>query len=431
MKRRAISILIVIAMLGIILTSCGQQGQPDSHYNGTEEIEEQRVITMWTIATENDAFNAPFLKAIADYEEANPNVKIKMETFENQAYKSKLKSAVASNELPDIFFTWGGGFSKNFVESGKVLPLDEYYEEFKEELPREALSYATYDGVIYGTTYVAPVSMLFYNRAMFDKEGLTAPQTWEELLAVCEHLKAANITPLALSAKDAWVLAMAHDALALKVAGHDKVKSALAKEGQSYDDSDFLEAAEMLRELIDMGAFSEDAAELSNDEAQMTFTSGEAGMYIMASWTGGVIETDAERVSDFDVVPVPVLSDNAAATDFIGGAVDTLMVNAQAKDADIAARAAFEISRGVSKYAFLDGLGNAAWKIEYDSSSVNALSAKIADYTKDATSYTLWFDTLMEAEDAAEYLTLLQKLYADEIDAKGFVKGMDMQLSKK
>ena len=414
-------------MLVVSASGCGKENNSSSDMDRSNE---QQVITLWTIATENDAFNAPFVQAIKDYEESHPGIKIEMETFENQAYKTKLKSAVASNELPDIFFTWGGGFSKSFVESGKVLALDEYYDKHKSKLPEAAVSYATYDGTLYGATYVTTISMLYYNQKMFAEQGLMVPQTWEELLLVCEAFNDKGITPIALSAKDTWGLAMIHDALALKSAGHVRVQKALTKDGQSYNSPEFLTAAIKLRTLIDNEAFSSRAADLSNDEAQAMLTDGEAAMYIMGSWTGGVIATDASDATDFDVVPFPEISNNAFATDFVGGAVDTLMINAETKNQDEVAEATFEIARSVSKYAFLEGAGIPAWAIDYDISSVNDISSKIADYSKNATSFTLWFDTLMEAEDAAEYLTLLQKLYVDEIDAKAFVEGMDYQLSK-
>lgn len=424
-QRRVVACIILLAMF---LVGC--QPTEGKMTERGESMDEREVITLWTIATENDAFHTPFVKAIADYERENPHVKIKMESFENQAYKAKLKSAVAANELPDIFFTWGGGFSKTFVETGKVLPLDSYYENYKEELPKAAVSYAVYDETLYGTTYVTPVSMLFYNKRIFTELDLKAPETWEELFIACEVLQKNEITPLALSTKDSWALAMLHDALALKSAGHDAVQDVLTKEGQRYNDADFLIAAEKLQALIEMQAFSEVAAELSNDEIQTTFIEGNAGMYIMGSWTGGVISTDATNPEEFDVVPVPVLGENAGATDFMGGAVDTLMVSATTKNKDLTANAAFEIARNVSKYAFLEGAGIAAWTTQYDTSSVNELSTKIADYTKNATSFTLWFDTLMEPSDAANYLMFLQELYIQNIDAATFVEEMDTQLNK-
>ena len=422
---RILACMILFAML-----FKGCQPTEGKVTSSEEGVDEREVITLWTIATENDAFHTPFVKAIEDYERENPHVKIKMESFENQAYKAKLKSAVAANELPDIFFTWGGGFSKTFVESGKVLPLDMYYENYKTELPPAAVSYAVYDETLYGTTYVTPVSMLFYNKKIFTELNVKTPETWDDLVFACAVLQENEITPLALSSKDSWALAMLHDAIALKSAGHSVIQEVLTKEGQRYDNADFLIAAEKLQALIEMQAFSENAIELSNDEVQTTFIEGDAGMYIMGSWTGGVISMDATNPAEFDVVPVPVIGENAGTTDFMGGAVDTLMVSAATKDKDLTANAAFEIARNVSKYAFLEGAGIAAWTIDYDTSNVNELSAKIADYTKNASSFTLWFDTLMEPGDAAYYLMFLQELYGRNIDAMAFVEGMDTQLSK-
>lgn len=425
MKRKLISALVCISMTALLLAGCGSE---KSDAKGAKDGKKE--LTMWTIATESDSFHNSFDKAIEDYEKAHPGVTIKMESFENQAYKTKIKSAVAANELPDIFYTWGGGFSKSFVESGKVLALDDYYPEFKDQLSETALSYATYDGSIYGTTYTTPVSMLFYNKVIFEKYNLKAPTTFDELIAVSKTLKEEGVTPIGLSAKDTWVLAMTHDGLALKSAGKEKVQNALTKNGQSYNDPDFLAAAEKLQELIDMGAFSEGATGLSNDEAAATFTSGSSAMYITGSWMGGQVYRDSETPENFDAVPIPVISDNAQATDFMGGAVDTLMVKAETADQKLAANAAFEIARSVSKYAYLEGAGIAAWEKDYDDSEVNPLTVKIADYAASATSFTLWFDTLMDSEDAGEYLALLQEFYAGNLKPKGFVEGMDAQLSK-
>ncbi|MEL7658756.1 MAG: extracellular solute-binding protein, partial [Bacillota bacterium] len=117
-------------------------------------------LTLWSIATESDAFHDAYLQAIAEFEEANPGVTIKMETFENESYKIKIKSAVAANDLPDIFYTWGGGFSSAFVESGKVLPLDDYSQPYAEGISKAALGNVIYDGKLYGVSYVTPVSVI-------------------------------------------------------------------------------------------------------------------------------------------------------------------------------------------------------------------------------------------------------------------------------
>lgn len=423
MFKKVVSLLLCITML-LTLGACSK----DKETSGSGD---QVTLTLWSIATESDGFHHAFKQAVADYEAAHPNVKIKLETFENESYKTKIKSAVSANELPDIFFTWGGGFSKSFVESGKVLQIDKYYtDEYKSQLSPVALANATYDGKLYGVTYVTPVSVLYYNKKILTDNGLTAPTTWDEFVNVCQTLKNNGITPIGISVKDTWVLAMTHDALTLKSAGPTKVVNALTKQGQSYNDPDFLASATKVKELVDMGAFVEGATGLTNDEASALFYNGTVAMYITGSWMGANIQKDAANPADFDAVPVPVLGNNAKATDFMGGASDTLMVSASTKYPDIAGDAVFEISRSISKYAYLDGAGVAGWAVDYDDKDINPITKKIADYAKNATSFTLWFDTLMEADDAGEYLALLQELYMGSITPQEFVEAMDAQLSK-
>lgn len=420
-------------MMGASLAACGNSNETNQdNVDQTNEEEKEITLTLWSIATESDSFNSAYTKAIEDFESTHPGVKIVHETFENESYKTKIKAAVAANELPDIFYTWGGGFSTAFIESGKVLALDDYYtEEFQSQLPKAALNNATYDGKLYGATYTTPVSALFYNKKMFDEYGLKAPQTWEEFMNICRTFIDQGITPLGVSVKDTWVLAMCHDALTLKSAGPEKTVAVVTKQGGSYDDPDFLASATKIKELVDMGAFLEGATGLSNDEASQLFYNGTVPMYITGSWMGGSILTDAENPADFDAAPIPVINEkNAKITDFMGGAADTLMVAASTENPDLSGEAVFELSRSISKYAYLDGSGIAAWNIDYDDSSINPITKKIAGYAGNATSFTLWFDTLMSAEDAGEYLALLQELYIGNITPEEFVESMANQLSK-
>jgi raffinose/stachyose/melibiose transport system substrate-binding protein len=266
---------------------------------------------------------------------------------------------------------------------------------------------------------------------MFDQYGITAPTTWDEMVHVCKTFLDNGITPFGVSVKDTWVLAMMHDALTLKSAGPEKTAKAITKQGVSYNDPDFLASASKIKELVDMGAFLEGATGLSNDEACANFYNGTVPMYVTGSWMGGSILTDAEKPEDFDVAPIPVInSSNAKITDFMGGAADTIMVSESTKNPDIAGNAVFELTRSISKYAYLDGAGIAAWQVDYDDSSVNPITKKVAEYATNATSFTLWFDTLMEANDAGEYLALLQELYIGNLSPQEFVEAMAEQLGK-
>ncbi len=438
-------IAFLLALLIIVpLTACAPQDAASTEPSqespsaaapseevAAEESGEQITLTLWSIATESDNYYQPYLDAIAQYEADYPNVKIEYETFENESYKTKLKSAVAANELPDIFFTWGGGFSQPFVDAGRVLCVDDAYANYVDALPEVMLTNMTYDGKKYGSVYTMNVSVLFYNKAMFEQYGLQPPTTFEELVNVCQTFIDNGIVPFGISAKDIWNLAMTHDALTLKSVGPDALYSCLTKDGSvSYDSENFLSASKKFAELVAMGAYSPDAVALNNDEATQTFYDGKEPMYITGSWMVSDFYTKSKNPDDFGCVPIPVLNASTAKiTDFMGGPSDSLMVSASTKYPAEAAQAMFEISKNISKNAYLSGSGIAAWNVDYDASSVRAQTQEIATLVQDATSFTLWFDTLMESEDAGVYLENLQQLYLGDITPEQFVQNIAAQLS--
>lgn len=301
LKRILSGIAAAVLMAGVV-TGCGPtQEDPKPADNpdvvnpnpGTDSEPESATLTLWSISTESDSFHNAYVQAIQDFETEHPGVKVIHETFENESYKTKIKSAVAANELPDVFYTWAGGFSQSFVDSGKVLQLDSYYDQYKDELSEAALANITYDGKLFGSTIVTPVSVMWYNQKMFKEHNLEAPETWDEFVNVCKTLRAAGIDPIATSAKDKWVLAMLHDGLTLKSVGPEKLQKTLLKQGGSYSDPDFLTSAQKIKELSEIDAFIGGAAGLSNDEASAEFYAGKAGMYFTGSWMGGSIMTDA------------------------------------------------------------------------------------------------------------------------------------------
>ena len=196
LKKRILPLALSVIMAVSALTGCGSSSEKDSS-SGAET-----TLTMWTIATESDSFHKPYLQAIEEFEKNHPGVKINMETFENESYKTKIKAAVAANELPDIFFTWAGGFSESFVSSGKVMCLDDYYKNYEKEISKTALANDIYDGKLYGSVTCTPVSVMWYNKEMFKKQGVEVPATWDDFKAVCKKFIDAGIKPIGTSVKD-------------------------------------------------------------------------------------------------------------------------------------------------------------------------------------------------------------------------------------
>ena len=126
--KKILALILVLCMVPF-MAACGGGGDQGASDGGDGEV---TTLKLWCIATESDANRPAYLQAIEDYEAANPNVKIEMEAFENESYKTKIKAAMtggSSEDLPDIFFSWGGAFLGDFVNAGKVACLDDVYKK--------------------------------------------------------------------------------------------------------------------------------------------------------------------------------------------------------------------------------------------------------------------------------------------------------------
>ena len=72
------------------------------------------TLNVWTLWTESsqDVNAQVFRKVLAQAQQAMPDLVIQHDATENEAYKTKIKTAIAANEAPDVFFSWGAGFVK-------------------------------------------------------------------------------------------------------------------------------------------------------------------------------------------------------------------------------------------------------------------------------------------------------------------------------
>ena len=63
------------------------------------------TLNVWHIwPSETESQRVPFLKVIRDYQALHPEIRIVEDATENEAYKTKIRSAVAAGEAPDLFF---------------------------------------------------------------------------------------------------------------------------------------------------------------------------------------------------------------------------------------------------------------------------------------------------------------------------------------
>ena len=189
--KKILALLLALCMIFALAACGGTAAKTDGKTDGGET-----VLKLWCIATESDANRPAYLQAIADYEAAHPGVKIEMEAFENESYKTKIKAAMMggdTDDLPDIFFSWSGAFLGEFVNAGRVQCLDENFKAYADKIPESMLSTTTYEGKHYGVPTTFNIVAMYANMDMLAEVGWDhVPETYEDLTACCRLLRRAR-----------------------------------------------------------------------------------------------------------------------------------------------------------------------------------------------------------------------------------------------
>ncbi len=198
-KAIAVALVLVFA-LTLVFTGCSSAsekkqdaatgtGQSDTGENKADAPKQRKVVTVW--AVDGDYVRRADEKCNAMIKD---EIDVQMNYIPNTQYEPKLKVAMSSGDLPDVI----GVDSPNvaaYAESGAIIPLDDLWDpEDRADLIDAVIEGWTYKGKIWGAQHEETNCVLYYNKDMFEKVGLKAPErledawTWEETLEAAKKL---------------------------------------------------------------------------------------------------------------------------------------------------------------------------------------------------------------------------------------------------
>lgn len=152
------------------------------------------------------------------------------------------------------------------------------------------------------------MNLIFYNRRVFDKFGLHAPETWDEFTAAADRLQKEGIVPLAQSAEP-WQLASLFEALLLAESSPEFYRRAfVTKDPSAFSDPRFARALTKMRSLKKY--MSTPVREMDWADATKLVAGGEAGMIVMGDFAKGELNAWGYATDvNFGCVAVPNTAD--------------------------------------------------------------------------------------------------------------------------
>ncbi len=422
-KRILLSVNLIILLLS--LTTC-------SILSDTIQLEkekpEPKILKLWNQWVDNSStVTNPLENAIREWNRKNPQIQVTEFSWNGEQYKSKIKTALAAGDAPDIFYMWSGSFVGPFIDEGNILPLDSYLNnETLDKLTPGVIDSCKYNGEIYSLPTYRFIANLYCNADLFNKAGAKIPATYDELLESVKKLRSEGIVPIVVGEKDRWPGMYWYDILAMRQAGISACRSAL-KVPLLFDGQDYKKAADKLLQLVENKAFNSDALNTSFKDMVNEFVRGNAAMI----YQGNFIESDIEAINSkvkgkVITVPFPTIGDGKGTLkEFYGGITDGYFINANTQYKQDAVKVLEFISEKSGKEGYLSGAGLPCWKMDgFDKFQVSSLIKQTTQLMETGTSFISWWDTILPAADAEKHKELVAELFDKRLSSEEFTKRM-------
>ncbi len=407
--------LLVAATMAVALTglaACGSSGSTSGSSAGGSAGASSSEIDFWHIQTTGDG---PKLiqDAVNRFEADNPGVKVNISPVANDAYKDKLKVALGANSAPCIFPTWGGGPLADYVKAGQVVDLSSYVNanSYKDRFLPASWTNVTFDDKVYGVPVEnSAVAVIWYNKKVFEKYGLTPPTTWDDFTKVANTLKANGVAPIALANKPKWPGIMWYDYLVTRFGGNEAFAKAALRKGGAFTDQPFIQAGDTLTQMVNDGWFAPgfNSTDYDSGGARKLLYSGKAAMQLMGNWEYGNFVAD-KQADNFGFFPFPSVNGGAGdPSELLGTIGDNFYsVSATCKDPAAAFKVIQYLIDDTSVKARV-----AAGRIPpvKGLTLTDPVSQDLAKLMAAAKSVQLWWDQYMPAEFAQLHLNQVQSL---------------------
>jgi raffinose/stachyose/melibiose transport system substrate-binding protein len=198
------------------------------------------------------------------------------------------------------------------------------------------------------------LEFFWYNSALFEQAGVEIPATLDDVPEVCEGLREAGITPIALDGQDQWPLERYAAFQPFRLAGPDYIQG--LKTGEKTLSDDVGQASvEWLSSLSDAQCFDSGFSSTGYADAQALFTSGQAAMYNIGTWELGNLATenlDPAVRDDIDFFTLPTV-DGAASepNEYVVSSGIGMAVNAKTYDPLVRDFLDFALNEYPARYA--------------------------------------------------------------------------------
>lgn len=243
-------------------------------------------------------------KALAEFEAANPNIKVKPEYGDISGYFDKLATQVAANDAPDVI-TMGGAYPAEYANRGALLDLSKVEGSLDlSKMDQGALENGQVQGTQYGVSTGANALAIVVNPAVFAAAGVPLPDdstwSWDDFAET-----AADVTAKSPKGTYGTATVLTHDSL--DAFARQRGESLYTQDGQlGLGKETVQDYFDFSLDLSESGAApnaSETVEKLNVSTEQTLMGMGQAGM--MLTWSNSLSALSKASGADLKLFKLP------------------------------------------------------------------------------------------------------------------------------
>lgn len=275
----------------------------------TEPVAEPVTIRVASYRSEDEAIYQEMVKMFNVH---YPHITVELDLNADQtSYYQNLQADVMDGKAPDVFDMHTNTDFVTYAQEGIILAQDDmaYLANYQDG----ARAITSVDGSNYGFLNAYNMIAVIYNKAIFEKEGLAEPKTFDEFVTLCKTLRDKGYGGVAYpggTVADAW-LTKALLNITMSAPGYKDIMEGM--DSGKYTDINTVAGmtigAETTNAYRDNNLLYDASEATALDQVMTLFATEQAPMMINGTWVFGTKANDFPNI-DAGVFAIPTMANN-------------------------------------------------------------------------------------------------------------------------
>lgn len=291
--RKIAYILAVLLTVSLLSSGCTKSKDNKPSDTSTADI---KIAVFY-----NEDEQGKIYKSLAKaYMEANKGSKV--EVVYNYSDRDEISRTLSTDGKFDVI-----GLTRSqlleYSKSGYLTDISSLSKEmdYENNLYPICLSYGSYNGKLYGIGDMPMTMEWFYNKDIFEKNGISEPKDFNDLKKICKTLKSKGLIPVSLGGMDGWTTSLLLGTITAQAAGSSDLTANYGSDKKAFSSIDGIyDSFDVLGELFS-SCIDDDCGKINYIQSIKDFVNGDAAILPALSTARATIDEMKSKSFNYGV----------------------------------------------------------------------------------------------------------------------------------